>query len=338
MRRRKLPSLDFLSAKGNDAAFSESLKRYDPLIKMGVNRFGSKSHSYADNLHHARLALWKTLLWKSTCEKVGHYKFLGKFQKEMKRAVANDSVGEVKRVSIRLDNDLRRWHERVPDKKTSINLHLAVVPRGLRSHYVSDVGRSAVKREARKRRKERLKEKNKLFESKAKVRLEEVFARANVRNNFNVGLVNKVAQTALAKPFLFKPLGLIRVLELIGLNNGKIALVRPRQGDLKQVKILMGRITPENPRTIEKYVVKSLNKIELETVASEIHALNDYYAPDYVFVKKYLAELAAEVKLKKGIPKEIEKDIETLLARFEKKYGSRTSEKEYDYQNEDTPF
>ncbi len=333
VRRRKTPSIDRLSALGDNLAFEEACRRYEKLINYGVKRFGNARESYKENLHHARLALWKTLLWKNVTKKrVTHSSFLGKFMREMKSAVGNDSIGEIQRVKVRLDNPRRNWHERMADEKVHfavnvgrgeeiLDLGSVRTPFGLRGHFRSEEAKKILLRERRKRYRWKKSQKKILatieHEKKAATRLEENIARSKVRFEFLIKQMHILMDASKRDVFLFKPSQLIKVLSLVERTaDGGIGLVKPQESYLRMIRILMGRAAPENPAEVKRYAPRKIKGDELRGVIGILDNLIDFYElRHYTEVADYLTKLRHRVQSNKNVPVEIIKDLDKLAGR-----------------------
>jgi len=323
MRRRKLPSLQHLSIRGNNLAFEEVCNRYKPLIETAAVRYGDKTVPFKDNLHHARLALWKTIL--RSPDKVNHHVFMSNFRKEMKSAVGNDSRGMLPRGRVSIDY----WHNKIPDKKTSLNLHLMKNPFILKPNWGSINRQKKVKQDARQRQR---KKKIDRLNEKARIEaagFEEKAARRNVKVDFFDSLAHQVYDGVVKDPFLFKPSRVIRILTPI--ENGLPQSWKSYQ-ELRRMK---GGINPVEGYKIPSKKMKVLNETELEPLLSGIDlVIEDYASSGMELVSSYFRSLKSKIQREKAVPLEIFDDVEKLW----EKSRRRTTETDFGRTDDETPF
>ncbi|MCX6803682.1 MAG: hypothetical protein NTY48_03875, partial [Candidatus Diapherotrites archaeon] len=323
-------------AKGDNFAFNEAVRRYELLLRVGVARFGSRKLSPADNLHNARLALWKTLLWGSTQDKVTHKGFLLKFDKEMKNASKNDSQGEIKRAGVRLDNPRWNWHDLIPDKKTSLRMDLMAKPFGLRSHFKSELVRQLILRERRKRYRHKKAAKKKLevieLQKKAEISIE----RAKMRNQFWFDLLWKAKKKVIENPFLFKPSEVKAVFKNTGKDlSGTIVHLQLMPSDKSNIRKLLPRVIPVDEGQVKESELVKLKESDLEELDLKLGNLaEDFSRARFPYIGDYFNALHKEVLKRKAIPK-------LILAEIKKLYKKSSQPKRIIFEeppSEDEPF
>lgn len=322
--------------------FQEIVEAHKILLRQGLNIYGSRKESDENNLHNAQLALWNTIV-----SGVSYREFRRRFFKEMRKAIRNDNYGlsYFERTALRLDNPRNNWHSAIPDPKTSLNLGLMARPLGKRSHYriKERVDPRIARREARRRHRALLRARTEAFWEANGERLEQQKReRIEASQSFHQLMfdhMTSISKAAVEQPFLLKPSMVIRVLSLRAKINASYQVLRPRPGDIRTIRLLMGRVSPAIQENVKPFSPQPLDGEEYKKAKAGIDLLKDGYSDDFngtfTHVTNYLDALNSLVTLDTAIPLEIRSDIEKLVKQVTKHGNSR--QRPYDTE-EDVEF
>lgn len=315
--------------------FQEIVTGHDKLLRQGIDKYGSRKVSYEDNLHHARLALWNTIVFGAT-----YREFRDRFFKEMKRAVRNDEygMGYPEKKALRLDNSRNNWHDAIPDRKASLNLHLMGKPAGKRFHYQirERADPRIARREARRRHRALLRARTEAFWAANGERIEELkqerIERAHLFYTMVLTHMSSIEKSAVCDPFLMKPSMVLNVIsQRAKIQNSYYMVLRPSPKVIKIVRLLMGRVAPAVPSELERFEPVPLKDEDYKKVKEQISQLIDYYRDEtrgiFGHVVEYLNALNAEITLQTALPLEIKSDLKKIkIIEKETEY----TEREYD--------
>ena len=305
--------------------FDEMLKGHERLLRHGIDKYGSRKVDYDENMRHAQLALWNTLL-----SGVSYNKFRAKFLKEMRIAVRNDNTGKHRFEwhAVRLDNPNVNLHDLIPDRRNSLNLDLMAkrFGRKAKARIVEKIDPRIARRESRRRRRE-LKRAEWAFGAERREELkQERIEASRLFQDMLWGHMVSIREESIEKPFLLKPSLVIAVLDNMAKVGSVILRIRPGQKEIRAMRLLMGRIKPVDPEQVGQFKPEPVEQGEYMRIREDIIAILEHYdRSDYV--SRYLLNLLEVVGNHMSIPMEIATDLKLVRRGQEKE--KQDAEAEY---------
>jgi hypothetical protein len=308
-----IPLASLIRVGKREMTFEDVLKAHDRLLRDGVAKYGSRAEKYEDNLHQATLALWNTI-----SANVRYSEFRKRFFKEMRTASRNDSFGKHRFEwhAVRIDSQNANWHNMIPDKRTSLNMHLMAKPSGRKSSARLPERRDPkeVWAEYLKRRRLRRAEGRRAYRQAQARLLEQRLERSGRLERMITEHLLKIKAASEENPFLFRPSMLNKTTgSVIEGANGTIRI----RMEHRTVRLLMGRAAPIIPEEVKAYPIKKLSPQELEPILGIIERLKSDFSVTQMC--GYLCALKEKVRAEAAIPGIIQKEIEKLASgiRFE---------------------
>lgn len=311
-----------LSRKGGtkgSRAFDELCQRNLNLLKEAVYRYGNRKEEFANNLHEARLAFWQTLH-----SGVPQSRFKLKFFEYYKKNVRGEQLphGHPERTALRLDNPRRNYHELIPDRKTSLNLHSMDPRRTLQPRIPTE--KELLRRQERVRERKKAISKEKAAIRAAKLQKENAkWEEINQRNNekqlerqrIEFKQLQKIFATATKNPFSL-PLGdTLKALAQQGPEMHERKMVYSLPKVRKVFRKLMFRIAPAKGYMVKPIKMVKLKPEQYKEFMSYIEEVKTFYrSPTSVYVPKFLEVLERETQRANGnIPSTFLTDIKKFV-------------------------